>query len=313
MNAQCGARTRGRGRVGTAPPAASAPPNTCTAALEQAFFVFAGHSCPAVLLSGTSVLARPPRPRGRGLGPAVILMLVCRAPCEAVGACAQGPPCRKRGGDGTLFPSAREGPGAVPGAVAWSVPAVCAGLVGAGTAATRGATQHSHSVGARSGSIAVTSPRGCGQRPQAPPPRPAPTAGAVPAALCGMSAQRTLSSAYLWVARRLKCRLVPDVMLWPCGSRGLVARGAGGPRGAEHRASSCPPAPLKPFSGHRLRSRPAGHPGRHRSGPASPLAMGDTAFNAAKTPVPRGQIDRFPVPGGKSQPPSWPPGGEWLT
>lgn len=69
MNAQCGARTRGRGRVGTAPPAASAPPDTCTAALEQAFFVFAGHSCPAVPLSGTSVLARPPRPRGRGLGP----------------------------------------------------------------------------------------------------------------------------------------------------------------------------------------------------------------------------------------------------
>lgn len=196
-----------------------------------------------------------------------------------------------------------------PGGVCWT-----GGRGGsAGTAATCGATQHSHSVEARSGSIAVTSPRGCGQRPQAAPPRPAPTAGAVPAALCGMSAQRTLSSAYLWVARRLKCRLVPDVMLWPCGSRGLVARGAGGPRGAEHRASSCPPAPLKPFSGHRLRSRPAGHPGRHRSGPASPLAVGDTAFNAAKTPVPRGQIDRFPLPGGKSQPPSWPPGGEWLT
>lgn len=162
-------------------------------------------------------------------------------------------PISTRGSGGSAW-----GRGAVrPGGVCWA-----GGRGGsAGTAATRGATQHSHSVGARSGSIAVTSPRGGGQRPQAPPPRPAPTVGAVPAALCGMSAQRTLFSAYLWVARRLKCRLVPDVMLWPCGSRGLVARGAGGPRGAEHRASSCPPAPPKRFSGHCPRSWPAGHPG----------------------------------------------------
>lgn len=41
--------------------------------------------------------------------------------------------------------------------------------------------------------------------------------------------------------------------------------------------------------------------------------MGDAAFHAAETSVPRGQIDRFPVPGGKSRLPSWPPGGERLT
>lgn len=50
----------------------------------------------------------------------------------------------------------------MPGAVGWSVPAVCAGLVGgasAGAVATCGVTHGSYSVGASSGSMAVTSPR----------------------------------------------------------------------------------------------------------------------------------------------------------
>lgn len=100
----------------------------------------------------------------------------------------------------------------------------------AGTAATRGATQHSHSVGARSGSIAVTSPRGCGQRPKPPPP-PRPHSGRSP-----RGSVRNVSSAHSFLRLSLGRQTAQvsigsrrdAVAMWEPGPGG--ERGRGPPR-----------------------------------------------------------------------------------